>query len=304
MIRAPLALALALGCVAASAVSVRAGDKEAEKLLEEAYGHWNDPEPKAALDLAEKALRAGPESPVVRSKIQLFMGSLHQAKTGDLERATAIYDDLIRSTAGTKDMMLRQLRAQAMVRKGNIVYAEKQNIEEALQLFEAAHSNFQLATSADTASQLCLRMARERTGRSDTAKKSLLERAERLAREAIARAKDEFSRDPDRRAAFEAKAKLQLVLVLTATGKGKDADEAWASLEQARLGDAGLYQLAVLDAMKGQADAATEKLKRFMDTRPTAKARNQLRKFIRTEPDFTDLRARDDWKVLVEDEPV
>lgn len=293
-------LALAL------AAPALAGDQEAQTLLRQAYDHWKDPEPAEALRLAEEALAQNPTNKVLRTQIDLFIGSLHQVKTGNVDAALEKYDQVIRSLVGVTDNQLKQLKADAMVRKGTLLYSEKDDPEGALRLYKSAHEAFQLSTTVDSTSQLAYRMGRD-TGRPEADRTKFMDVALKAAEEAIALAPRERA-DAARQAANIAKYKLQLTIVLTALGRADDAQATWASVDQSKLTDASLYQQAVLHAVKGEADQATELLKRFMATRPAGDegtvARNQLRKFIRTEPDFAALRERADWKELIEDEPI
>lgn len=295
-----LVLALAL------ATPALAGDQEAQTLLRQAYDHWKDPEPAEALRLAEEALAQNPTNKVLRTQIELFIGSLHQVKTGNVDAALEKYDQVIRSLVGVTDPQLKQLKADAMVRKGTLLYSEKDDPEGALRLYKSAHESFQLSTTVDSTSQLAYRMGRDQA-RSEADRNKFMDVALKAAEEAIQLAPRERA-DAARQAANLAKYKLQLTIVLTALGRADDAQAQWASIDTTKLTDASLYQQAVLHALRGDADQATEVLKRFMSTRPAgdegAVARNQLRKFIRSEPDFAQLRARADWKELIEDEPV
>jgi len=301
-----LAPTLALLALALAAPLAAAGDAEAQKLLADAYKHWNDPTPAEALRLAEQALAANPEK-VVRTQVQLFIGSLHQVKTGDIDTALKIYDDIIQSNVGAQDNNLKQLKADAMVRKANILYSEKDDTEGALRLMSSAHQTWPLSTTAEIASQFFYRQARM-GGIAEADRVKAFEGALKLAEEALQLAPSQFG-DPklaDRRAKHVAKCKLQLAIVQLGAGKTAEGQATFDSIVQADLNDACLYQWATFLALKGDGDGATEKLTRFMATRPQgpegAKARNQLRKFIRTEPDFASLRGRADWKPLLEDE--
>lgn len=290
----------------AMATPAFAGDQEAQGLLRQAYDHWKDPEPAEALRLAEEALAQNPTNKVLRTQIELFIGSLHQVKTGNVDAALERYDQVIRSLVGVTDPQLKQLKADAMVRKGTLLYSEKDDPEGALRLYKSAHEAFQLSTTVDSTSQLAYRLGRD-PNRAEADRNKFMDVALKAAEEALALAPRERA-DAARQAANTAKYKLQLVIVLTALGRTDDARAQWDSLDQSKLTDAALYQRAVLHALRGEADEATEILKRFMATRPAGDegvvARNALRKFIRSEPDFAPLRAREDWKELVEDEPV
>lgn len=284
-----------------------AGDQEAQALLRQAYDHWKDPQPAEALRLGEEALAQNPTNQVLRTQIQLFLGSLHQVKTGNLDVALEKYDQVIRSLVGVTDTQLLQLKAEAMVRKGNILYSEKDDPDGALRLYSSANQAFQQSTTVDTASQLAYRMGRD-DQRSKADRDKFMEFALKASQEAVQIAPRQFTSDATRQANNLAKCQLQLVIVLTALGRADEAATTWASIEKDKLSEACLYQQAILHAIKGEAEPATECLTRFLATRPAgdegALPRNQLRKFIRTEPDFAALRSRPDWKQFIEDEPV
>jgi tetratricopeptide (TPR) repeat protein len=305
---APMLLALALSlALAATATSALAGDKEAKDLLKQAHEHWSDPEPTKALELADQALKANPTDATLKAQIDLFIGSLHQAKTGDFDKALEKYDAIIRSLVNTQDVGLRQIKAQAMVRKGTILYTERDDAEAALRLYQSAHQAFQLSTTVDTASQLAFRLGRN-PSRPDNEKKTFMDFALKSAQEAVQLAPREQKNNPDAQAKNIAKCKLQLAIVLTALGQTEEAQKVWGEVDQAHLTDSTLYQRSILHALRGEADQATDCMKRSLAARPAGKegaqARNQLRKMIRTEPDLATVRAREDWKDLVTDEPL
>lgn len=300
-----MTLARSLVLLVALATPAVAGDQEAFGLLRQAHERWNDPDPAEALRLANEALAQNPTSKVIRTQILLFIGSLHQVKTGNLDAALERYDQIIQSLVAVTDPQLKQLKADAMVRKGNILYAERDDAAGALKLYQSANETNQLSTTQDTASQLAYRMGRD-PARGQQDRQKFMDVALKASREAVQLAPRQFQGDEARQAGNLAKCQLQLVIVLTALGQGDEAQTVWDSIDKARFADAALYQRALLAALRGQADDATALLKQFMSTRPAGEdgrtARNQLRKFIRSEPDFAALRARPDWKELVDDE--
>lgn len=299
----PTCLCLALALCASTA---QAGDKEARDLLKQAHEHWNDPEPTKALELAEAAAKAAPTDATLKHQIDLFIGSVHQAKTGNFDAALEKYDAIIRGLVNVTDAGLRQIKAQAMVRKGTILYTERDDAEAALRLYQSAHQAFQLSTTVDTASQLAFRLGRN-PSRPDNEKKTFMDFALSAAREAVQLAPREQKNNPEAQAKNIAKCKLQLVIVLTALGQTAEAQKVWGEVDAAQLTDSTLYQRSILHALKGEADQATDCMKRSLAARPAGpeglQARNQLRKMIRTEPDLAPVRGRDDWKDLVTDEP-
>ena len=64
-----------------------------------------------------------------------------------------------------------------------------------------------------------------------------------------------------------------------------------------------MYQQAVYHGARGDGAKAREILASFMaETRPTARSRNDLRNFIRTEPDFQAHLEGEGWAELTTDE--
>lgn len=310
------AVLLALVLVASPSASrllpvARADDAEAQRLLREAYDRWKDETPDRCLALAEQALAAEPTTGLVRAQVLLFLGSLHQVKTGRLEDALACYDELSALLKGDSSDPARRLLAQALVRQANIVYAEHDDHEQALELLRQAQEALPLASTADMASQLCYRLGR---GASDPAERARwLELALTLANEAIgmaqarpgARPGDDGGRGEEgqrRRKTFVARFRLQLTLVLEGLGREDEAAAAWAEVDEADLDENAHYQRALLHAVRGDLEQAGASLRAALATRPTAATRNQLRKFVRTEPDLSAGLGREDWRALVTDE--
>lgn len=300
-----LALALTLTLTLAPLAAARADDGEAQRLLREAYDHWKDETPDRCLELTEQALAAGPDTPFVRAQVLLFLGSLHQVKTGKLDAALACYDEVTTLLEKDGSDPARRLLAQALVRRANIVYAEQDDHDAALELFRRAQEAVPLATTADMASQLCYRVGRGATDAAERAR--WLELALTLADEAVGTARSGGGRgrppgdgggrseEVQRRIkAARARFELQRVIVLEALDRKDEASAAWAALDAGDLDENAHYQLAILHAVRGDLPKAAEALREAMKTRPTPATRNQLRKYIRTEPDLADAIGRED----------
>jgi tetratricopeptide (TPR) repeat protein len=300
---APIAPILAALAVCAVAAPARADDAKAQEKLQAAYAHWKDDTPDAALALAQEALaETGPTSNrLVRGQVLLFIGSLHQVKTGRLDLALAAYDELITLLGDASSDAARRLAAQALVRKGNIIYAEKDDFDGAIELYRRAQELVELASTADTASQLCYRHARA-AERTPEERARDLDMALALSREALDLA-PRHAQPGAKLDKFMAKFRLQLCLVLEAQGKKDEADAEWRDVHEADLDENALYQRALREAVHGDLAKAGQLLREALALRPTSDTRNQLRKFIRTEPDLQPGLARDDWKDVVTDEP-
>jgi tetratricopeptide (TPR) repeat protein len=281
-----------------------AGDKEAMDLYQQAAQHWKDPDPAQAVGLAEKAL-AQAQSKKMKTNVLVMLGQLHQGKTGDFEKALTYYEEVIRSvlSANEKDNSLLSLKAQALLGKGTILYSEKDDVDGALAAYQGAPKNYPSAQSADTLGQLCYRIGRD-PNKSMDARAKQLEYSEKLSVEALHH--DEKNTNKAGNAPRTAKYRLQLAIVLLAQGKTDESAEVWKNTEQDKLDANAFYQLAIYEALQGKDAAAVgATLRKCLtpDVRPKARARNQLRKFIKTEPDLSKFLTDKGWKDLVTDEP-
>lgn len=281
--------------------SARAGDKEAHDLLLEAYSHWRDPEPAKSLELATKALAANPTGKAVKTSIQLFLVSLHQVKTGRLEEALALCDEIAAQIPDTEaDPKLRTTLADALVRKANIIYGEKEDAAAALELYGRAQSLQPLSSTADAASQLCLRVGRS-ASTPEEQRQEKLDLALALARDSIELVNVQYQR-AEKRAQVRTKCLLQLAIVHLARKETEDAEGTWRELDEKLLDDNCQYQLCVWWALRGELEKSRAAARRSLDLRPTGLTRNQLRKFMRSEPDLAPLLPREDWKAIATDE--
>ena len=115
---------------------------------------------------------------------------------------------------------------------------------------------------------------------------------------------------------MEAKYRLQLALVLTVfekfetdtRAKAKLAEEtakAWKATDQDALDEYSCYELAQFHAVTGKdSQTVAKQVQIAMDQRPKARARNLLRKWIRSEPFFQRFLEEPNWKPFITDEPV
>ncbi|MGE0713002.1 MAG: tetratricopeptide repeat protein [Planctomycetota bacterium] len=302
MIRRRFAFSLAL--VPLLGALTFAGDAEATAEYRKAMGFWKT-DAKQCQEHLEKALaqtdpKAIGDSKVLRSNITLILGQFHQAKTGDFDQAEKYYKAVLEENHGAKDPKTKNLKAQALLNLGTIWYSEKKNINEAVTKYKDAHQTYPTALTADVLSQILYRQARDPKTQ---AREKKLKTALKAAREAILIDKKDANHAST--PATRSKYRLQLVLVLTAMGLKDEAESEWKQVEQDKLGDTALYQLAQLAALRGEGIEAVGKLLRQAidpKLRPDARARNQLRWFIRTEGDFAKFTEDASWKDLVTDE--
>lgn len=279
----------------------RADDAEAHKLLLEAYSHWRDPEPAKSLELATKALAAKPTGKAVKTSIQLFLVSLHQVKTGRLEEALVLCDEIAAQIPDAEtDAKLRTTLADSLVRKANIIYGEKDDAAAALELYGRAQSLQPLSSTADAASQLCLRVGRSKSTPEEQ-RQEKLDLALALARDSIELVNVQYQR-AEKRAQVRTKCLLQLAIVHLARKETDDAEGTWRELDEKLLDDNCQYQLCVWWALQGELERSKAAAQRSLDLRPTGLTRNQLRKFMRSEPDLAPLLPREDWKAIATDE--
>ncbi|RMG11273.1 MAG: hypothetical protein D6731_15810 [Planctomycetota bacterium] len=277
----------------------RAGDREAVERYQEAVRHWGDPDPSAALKAAEEALVQA-QSKKIRANVLLLLGRLHSARVGDNAKALEYYERIIEEVSehSPRDAPLRGIKAEALLSKGNILLADRDDREAALALYRRSHEVRATPANCDVLSQFLLRDSFAVDG---AERRARLQKALAYAGEAVHLAESGGRTRPERLARL----RLQRVLVLTALGEEERARKAFDDLGgEAALDEGAAYQLALLRALQG-ADAATvaRHLRRAMSLRPTPSARNQLRRWIRSEPLFARLREDPSWKELVEDEP-
>jgi len=287
-----LALTLAVGTPAL------AGDSEAQALLQDAIENWRDPDPNVPHTAVQQALTEA-ESVGLKLNALSLIGKLQHYRFGNVNAAMQWYDRVITESEEVTEPELKKLRADAFRAKGTIFYSEKDDVEQALVHFRASHKTYPTSRNADTLSQILIRIGRGPVADDKRAKLCL--QALQLAEEAI----DRYSKGVSQSESEMAKFRLQKVIALTALGRREEAVQAWKECPPEALNDYALYQRGVLMAMQS-ADGArvAEKLRDALKKLfPTPKARNQLRKFIRTEPDFKPYFEREDWKDLVEDEP-
>ncbi|HBP21982.1 MAG TPA: hypothetical protein DEA08_29885 [Planctomycetes bacterium] len=308
---AALSLSVLLGSTAF------ASDKKAIELYQEAVKHWRTDANKCE-SLLQKALAETQPKPkdmnskAIRANVLLAMGQFYQGKTGDFDNAIKHYRMVLLENVGVNHPKVTNMKAQALLNLGTIYYSVKKDIDEAVVKFKDAHKTYPTAQTADTLSQILFRQAR---GANITApsKKKKLETALALAREAIMIDK----KNPNKRStpALRAKYRLQLVICLEALDQKDEAASEWKSVDQGKLGDTALYQLAQLEALRaakageGKGSKAAEKIAALLrkaiseKLRPAARARNQLRWFIRTEADFAPFVKDESWQDLTKDEP-
>lgn len=291
-----------LACLACPAVAL-ADDAAARAKLEEAFAHWDDKDPTKLLELIEEAEALEPQDPFLYNQILVSKASVYHVKTGELDKAEELYSTVIRNLAGVEELPLRQIKAEAMVRKGNLIYSERDDVKAAMQLFVAAHQTFTQSTTADVASQLSIRLAFDKST-SPTKKQQLFDQALKLADEAIASVGDQFIEGAARDQQL-AKFQLQKVLVLHLSGLEDDAAALYDTINKEHL-DAEMcwYQHALYKLLKGDFGDGTALLRQWLQTRTTIPTRNQARKFIRNEPHFKDYLERVEWADLVTDEEV
>ena len=192
-------------------------------------------------------------------------------------------------------------KAQAMVAKANLCYAERGEVERALKIYLGADYTMQSATTCDVASQFCYRVSRERD-RDAELRARMTARAEEFALEALRLAPAQVD-DAEQRKGLIARYLLQLAIVYWARGNRTTSRLVEDMIDPQHLGPETLYQQSVFAALRGEDTRARELMRAFFDTtRSTAAARNDLRKFVRGEPDLQRLIGDASWRYLVEDE--
>lgn len=271
--------------------------KMAEDLMKEANAHYKDEDPTKAREAAEHALKLSPSDVTIMG----FLGTLYEIKIGDEEAAIKHYDMAIRGLAGVTSNRHKAFKADLMARKANLIYATKDDLKGAIEMYQNSWDTYPLSDTAFKLSNLLHRLAGEST---DPAKRGDWNAKAKKAAEDAYKLLSTAPYKGDAAKAYAAKVRTQLALCLEASGEKDAAAKALEGLAARDYDETCAYNQALLAAARGKGDEATELLKKFMHTRPTPKARNRLRRFIRLEPDFRELIKRPDWKELVEDEQV
>lgn len=300
--KSPLAtLCLSLALFSAAPLAAFASDAEAKKLFGQAHKEW-DGDPGKCQGLLEEAIGAA-ESKDLKLNLTLILGQFHQGKTGDFDAAIKHYQAVIGQTVGEKSKPMRNFKAQALMNLGIIYYTRKHDLDEAVIKLSDSLEISPTCNTADNLSQLLYRLGRD-TQRSEKARAAQLEKSLKIAR--IALELDTENADRASTPARRAKLRLQLAIVLTAQGKADEAAAEWKAIDQKALAENNnaLYQLAIYKALSGgDADAVGAPLKKSLEIRPSPVARNQIRWFIRSEPDLQKFVKEESWKALVTDEP-
>lgn len=300
--KSPLAtLCLSFALFSAAPAVALATDSEAKDLFTKAKKEW-DGDPGKCQGLLEEAVAAA-ESKALKLNLSLILGQFHQGKTGDFDAAIRHYQAVIGETVGEKSEAMRNFKAQALMNLGIIYYTRKHDLDEAVVKLSDSLEISATCYTADNLSQLLFRIGRD-AKRSEKARAAQLEKSLKVARIAIEL--DAENADKASTPARRAKLRLQLAIVLTAQGKTEEAAAEWKAIDQKALAgnNNALYQLAIYKALTGgDADAVAVPLKRSLEIRPSAVARNQIRWFIRSEPDLEKFLKEESWKALVTDEP-
>lgn len=276
---------------------------ESDRLYEAARAGWSG-EPGQVRTLLEQSAAAAPGKPR-RLRALLALGMFQQGKAGDFPSAIENYQRVVAETVGEKSPALLNFKAQALKNMGIIYYTGQHDLDEAIVKLSDSIEVSATTHAADVLSQVLFRVARDGK-RSEKARKAQLESALKMARLAEKlNAENADKLKPEALAARGAKIKLQLAILFEALGRPAEAKQVYGEAEEKSLSDEGLYQQALLLALRG-ADTAevSAPLIEALGIRPGAKARNQLRWFIRTEPDLAKHREDPSWKELVTDEPV
>ncbi|MBL4845356.1 MAG: tetratricopeptide repeat protein [Planctomycetes bacterium] len=275
-----------------------ATDAQAKRLFGEAQKKW-DGDPEEVQALLKKAVAAAKSKPL-RINLTLILGQFQQGKTGDFDAAIKNYQRVIADTVGEKAKAMRNFKAQALMNLGIVYYTRKHNLDEAVIKLTDSLEMSPTCYTADNLSQLLYRLGRD-TKRSELSRKLQLEKSLKIAR--ISLELDRENADRASTPARRAKLRLQLVIVLTALGKTDEAKAEWKATEEKALKNNALYQMAILKALRGgTADEVAVPLKEALKVRPSPVARNQIRWFIRTEPDLAKFVKEASWKALVTDE--
>lgn len=278
-----------------------ADDLTAQKHLQAAQAAWNDKE--KALEEINQALDAQPEG-LLADQCKLFKASVLQ-ELGEIDEAETYYSELIRKLGTSRERVARVIKGEAMSRKARILFSNRGEAKAAVQLLVSSLRSNPNPETADMASVLYLRLGRSPTKYDANQLSKWLKLAKQFNEESERINAKVNAKRPEILAKNTAKFELQASLILLAEGKTDEAKAKFEAIPADDLTHATFYQQGLFHAMCGDEAAALAKMKEFIESRDTPRARNLARGVARTEPDLAELLKKPEWQELFgEDEKV
>lgn len=281
------------------------------KALSHAKQKWDKDPDKCHKLLVEALEHTDPKAKeekhrVLRMNVRHTLGRFYQGKRADFAEAKKQYQMMLRENGSSlpKTPTILALKAKALMQLGVIYYTHDKNVGEAVTSFNDSYKTYSTPEAADRLSKLLLRQSRNPGLRPSLGKKKL-RLAEKVSREAIRVDKKDLTKSSSK--AIRADYRLQLAMVLLARGKKVDAEQEFKAIKTEDFGNDSLYARALWTAMNDGDEAAVRAfLEKALDKelRPEPEARNQMRWFIRTEPDFKKFLETPAWEKLLKDEGV
>ncbi|MEZ6189018.1 MAG: hypothetical protein R3F62_28970 [Planctomycetota bacterium] len=288
-------------CALALALPALADDGEAKKHLEAAQAAWSEPE--KALEAINRALDAQPSGELA-DQCKLFKASVLQ-ELGEIDEAEAYFSELIRKLGTKRDKVSRVIKGEAMSRKARILFANKNDTKSAVQLLVSSLRANPNPATADMASVLYLRLHRMPEKYDEKQRAKWLKLASEFNEEALRINDAANARRPEIQAKNKAKFELQAALILLVEGKQDEAKAKFGAIPPDDLSQATLYQEGLFHALLGEEEEALAKMKEFLESRTTPRARNLARAVARGEPDLAEHLQQPAWQELFgEDEKV
>lgn len=282
---------LTLALLLLAAPPALAQDRKAAKAkLAEAYKVYKT-DPAKAADLTEAAVSLDAEYFSARQ----FLGWLYEIQLGESAKALAQHEYIAEHASQ------RKMKATALAKVAALTYVVHRDGDKAIATYNKAYKLYRFWQYKDHASNLALHLDKVEAAAAlaDEALKSLIGAIDRVSSQANLDPKTKAKQLAGYRAALT-KVKLQVATCALLKNDEKRARGLMAGIES--FGPNDQYNLALYRSAQKDADGARGALDAYMATRPTAKARNAVRKFVRNEPLFKQFHSRPDFAKFIQDE--
>lgn len=282
---------LFLALIAAPAAPALAQDRAAAKRkLAEAYRVYKA-DPAKAAELTEAAVGLDANYFSARQ----FLGWLYEIQLGESAKALGQHEYI------AEHAKIRKMKATALAKVAALTYVVHRDGDKAIATYNKAYKLYRFWQYKDHASNLALHLNKvdAAAALADEALKSLTGAIDRVSSQENLKPELKAKQLADYRAALT-KVKLQV-----ATCALLQKDEKRAKLLMAGVADFGpndQYNLALYHAAGQNLAGVRAALDQYMSTRPTAKARNAVRDFVRSEPLFKPFLGRPDFEKFTKDE--
>jgi hypothetical protein len=254
---------------------VWAGDKKAARTkLAQAYKVYVK-EPAKAAALAEESLKLAPNYMQARQ----FLAWLYNVSLGELKKALLHYDWIIMNAKE------RRQKAEAMAEKGSILFVLENDAAKTIKFYNDAYKLYRNWNYRDKASNLAIHINKIDNAllwaeQSLIGLQGVVDRAHASTDLNKKQKKEKLAQLDE----YLTKVKLQVATCHLIKKNKKEADRLMKGVAKFNINHQ--YNLALYRSAQGDKESAFKAIKSFVDNRKSAKARNQSRDFIETEPLF------------------